>query len=863
MKDHPHETGLDSAPLTAHYMPRPRIDKIFDQATRCKLVYVIAGIGYGKTQSVYHYIKQREDAVVRWVQLTESDNIGSRYWENLTRTISLDNPDLALKLRELGFPKTLSLFKQFTEIIKTSEHRSHKTFLVLDDFHLIHSQEALTFAERCAHLPIPGACVIIISKNEPEINAVSLFAKGNASLITEDELRFTGQEIAQFLRLHDISFSAEELPKYYDATKGWALAVKLLFLVQKRVPKNLNFALGAIRQNVFNLFETEAWADFSESVKETMIRLSLVSDLPITPLYAISNDNFLQENSSQLASFMWFDSFIGDYRIHPLYLEFLRGKQSILSEEEKQDTYRRAAQWCSENNFFMDAMQYYAKSYQYERMLETLLSYPFKLPRDTCEYFLQIIEGLEPSGQEQANKQSLLLLKNFFAPLLLIGAGRYEEARVRCWAIIKEWERAKDPFASNLLSAAYSNLAYSEIYNCTVTHNYDFPQYMKKSVEYYKKSSIPPLAISGAFAVADIRSYACLVGLPADYAEFDKFLDVAKETVTYIAETTHNMYYGYDDLAACEIAFFKNQPDLAKNYANNAILKAREKKQYSIELMAEQYLLRLAAQEGNVSLAKEVLKYLQAHLDNPDFWNRSLLYDLTIGTFYAQIGLTDMVPAWFDTDDKDAGAEVRLPARELVVSVRYHIACKKYDQALTVLSKSYPRDPEEQFLFGELRLLLLTAAARRGMGDAAGAVADFEKAYEWSFRGAFEMLFIELGGELHPLIALVLAKKSSKIPKEWLKTIGRKASIYAKQAAVVANAIQSERRETDPIALSEREREVLNDMYHGLSREEIAVNRHLSLNTVKKLLQSTYIKIGASSNVDAVRIAIQEKIITP
>ena len=861
MDNGPNVPKLNISPLTAYYMPRLRINRILDRMTRCKLVYVVAGAGYGKTQAVYHYVEEKEDAIVRWVHLTEGDNIGSHYWENLTHTISLDNPDLAVKLRELGFPKTHSLFKQFAEIIINNEHRSNKTFLVLDNFHLINSEEALTFAERCAHLQIQGACVIIISRTEPEINTVSLFTKGNAGIITEEELRFTEQEIAEFLRLHDIPFSVKELPRYIDATKGWALAVKLLMLVQKRVPKNLDFALKTMKQNVYNLFETEAWDGFSESIQKTIVKLSLVSDLPITPLYAISNDDFLKEHAPQLASFMWFDSFTGDYWIHPLYLEFLKGKQTILSEKEKQNSYRRVAQWCSDNNLYMDAMLYYSKSYQYDLMLKTFLSHPFKQPPDTCEFFLNILEGLDLNVQEQADDHSFLLLTNFLAPLLLIGAGKYEEAKKKCLAIIREWEKSDDPFANNILSFAYSNLAYADIYNCTATHEYKFPEYMKKSVEYYKKSSIPPLQITGAFGVADIRSYSCLVGINADFAEFDRFLEITRETVKYIAETTHKMYYGYDDLTACEIAFFKNQTDSAKNFANSAILKTREAKQYSLEMMAEQYLLRIATQEGNISLVKEVLQQMKIHLDNADFWSRNLLYDLFVGSFYSQIGLTKMVPAWFDMYDKETASEIRIPMKELVASVRYYISCKKYDQALTILCKSYPREPQEQFLFSELGLLLMGAAARYGTGDIEGAVSDFEKAYEISFCGEFEMFFIELGNELLKITAAALKKTDCKIPKEWLKAIGLKASIYSKRAAAIANAIKAEKGESDAVSLSARELEVLNDMYLGLSREEIAANRYLSVNTVKKILQSIYIKLDANSNVDAVRIATEKKLI--
>ena len=77
---------------------------------------------------IYHYIKRHPDAVVRWLQLTDGDNAGSYYWESLTHNISLDNPNLAAKLREFGFPDTLARFKQFAEILKNAEHCSHKHF---------------------------------------------------------------------------------------------------------------------------------------------------------------------------------------------------------------------------------------------------------------------------------------------------------------------------------------------------------------------------------------------------------------------------------------------------------------------------------------------------------------------------------------------------------------------------------------------------------------------------------------------------------------------------------------------------------------------------------------------------------------
>jgi len=846
--------------LAANYMQRPRLNKVLDQATRCQLVYVIAGTGYGKTQAVHHYIELQQDSIAWWMQITDSDNISSRFWERLVHIISNDNPELAAKMRELGFPETLARFKQLIEIASGIKYRSKKMFVLFDDFHLIHSKEIIIFTERLARMQLPGVCVIILSRKEPEINIVSLLSRGKVSVITEDELRFTTTEAAEFFIQRELSLPAQDLSQLMDTTKGWALAINMLSSILRRTSNNLKHALDTMMKNVFKLLEVEMWNDLPQNVQKTLAKLSLLSDLPIAPLQEFSGETEFLQSISELSSFIWFNSFTNDLRIHPLYLEFLQSKHNILSDEEKEEIYNKAARWCSENNFYMDAVQYYAKLKQFESMVKLFLSYPFKLPWDASAYLLNILENLSPGDEEQANPHALFL-KNYFIPLLLVGAGRYEEAQDRALAVIREWESVDTPLSTVFLYTSYSNLAYIDMYTCTITHEYNSPEYLRKSVEYSKQSTIPPTETTGAFINAEVRSFACLVGEGADLPKFEEALEASRKTALYTAETPFEIYAGYDELVACEIAFFKNQPDMARKHANNALLKAREKKQYSICIMAGKYLLRTAMQEGNASLAKEVLKQMRSYLDIPDFWSRQLYYDLYIGLFYAQIGLPEMVPIWLVMDDREAATEIHMPSRELIASVWYCIASKKYHQALTVLCNSYPRAPHERILFGELRILLLTAVARIRTGDTAGAIADFAKAYEMSFQGVFEMFFIELGKELHPLVAAALNQDGFVIPEKWLKLMYRKASIYSKKTAVVANAIKNEMNIKEAVALSNREREVLGDLYHGLSREEIATNRYLSINTVKKTLQSIYIKLDAQNNVDAIRIAREKNLI--
>ena len=855
------QTNIYTSNQDGHYMPRPRLEKMFDKATHCKLVYVIAGTGYGKTQAVRYYVEQKKDAVVRWIQLTENDNNSSCYWESYAHSISFDNPVLATKLRELGFPETPARFKQFSEILKNNEHSSRRIFFVIDDFHLIHSKEVLGFAERCAKLQIPGECVIVISRNEPAINIIQLRAKGKADTITEDDLRFTSEETTEFFLRQTTPISQQDISRLVEATKGWAFAINMLSIILKKTPNNLKHALDTMTQNIYKLLEIEAWGDFPENVQKTMVKLSLLFDLPIVPLQEITGEANIFQNTLQRTSFIWYDSFTNSFNIHPLYLEFLHSKHHILPCEEKHEVYLQAAKWCAENDLYMYAIHYYAKSHQYESIIDTLLSYPFKLPRDASEYLLNILNSLHLTNDDK-NNPSLIFLKKYFTPLLLSGAGKYDEALEQSLAVVKEWEHVDNPLSAVLLYTAYSNLAYIDMFICTYTHQYNSPEYLKKSVEYFKRSNIPPAKTSGAFVNADIRSFACLVGEGADLSEFDQFLEAARKTAAYTKDSPYNIFSGYDDLVACEYAFYKNQTSLARNHAHCAVLKAREKKQYSISAIAEQYLIRVAVNEGDSLLAKEIFKQLHGYLDIADFWNRQLYYDLFVGALYARIGIPELAPMWIKMDEKDTISGIRIPVRELIVNALYFIASKKYHQALTILCHSYPRESHERFFFGELKLLLLAAVARLHTGDIAGAMSDFERAYLVSFRGVFEMFFIELGKELHPLVVAALKQERYGVPKDWLRMIDHKASIYAKKATVVANAFKEELKIKEIVSLSNRETEVLIDLYHGLSREEIAVNRYLSINTVKKTLQSIYTKLDANNSVDAIRIALKKNLIT-
>ena len=835
---------------------RPRIEKILESMANGKLIYVIAGAGYGKTQIVQSFLEKQPEAILRFIGLTEGDNQASYFWDRLMRSVSLDNDELADKLTKLGFPKSLVLFKQFTEILKTTEYRADRIFLVLDDFHQISDKNILTFAERMVHMNMPNLCVIIISRQEPKLNTISLFAKTKAGIITEEDLCFTKEEIGEFLSLHGVSYKPGDLEKYYDATLGWAMGVRFLYLALKRSREYPEIAINTMKSNVFKLFEAESFENFSIDVKKILVKLSLVSDIPLAPLFGITSVAGFIENNHELASFVWYDSLSGDFKVHPLYLTFLQQNHSLLTNDEILDAYSQAAIWCKENGYIMNASEYFAKSMRYDEVLKILFSCPHKMPHDTCAFYLNIIKNMPPNE----NDPSYAIIISYFYPLMLTGMSKHEEAASKTYMTISKWENIDSTLAYTILYLAYSNLAYFDMYTCTSTHKYEAPKHIIKSMEYLKLANLPQNEGESPFSVPNIRSYACLVGENAELSEFEEFLAAAKETVAVIADTNHKMFYGYDDLVACEIHYYKNELSQAKIFAHNAIKKAREKNQSSVEALTRKYLLRMAIHTADYGLAEEVISKL-TKTENPGFWNHSIISDLIMGSFYALIGCPKLSPPWLTMTKNEAKNEVSIPIAELAVTLINYIAAKKYDRVLTVLSNSYPRSPYDRFLFSELHFYLISSIAKINTGDTSGSLEDFKKAYKLSFNGVFEMFFIEMGKHLHPVTNAISKQKNTGINKEWLNRINRKASIFAKKAANFNATLNTGKNNKETISLSSRELEVISDLYQGLTREEIAENRFLSINTVKKILQSIFIKLDAANSAQAIRIAVEKKLV--
>jgi LuxR family maltose regulon positive regulatory protein len=192
------------------------------------------------------------------------------------------------------------------------------------------------------------------------------------------------------------------------------------------------------------------------------------------------------------------------------------------------------------------------------------------------------------------------------------------------------------------------------------------------------------------------------------------------------------------------------------------------------------------------------------------------------------------------------------------VKAKLFYSNKKYHELLSFLENEQALG---EVLFGRLEMKVLEASCLYQIKKRDAALGAFNEAYDMARSNDLVMPFIETGNDMRTLTRVAMRDGANDIPREWLERINRKAATYAKRALMVFTEYSRANNLGKDLHLSPREVEVLYDVYHGLTRSEIAVSHDLSLSTVKMVLSSIYSKLGADNTADVIRIALERKLI--
>jgi LuxR family maltose regulon positive regulatory protein len=841
-------------PGNQSYLERPHIDRLLEKALRNPVVIVCAGAGYGKTHSVYSFLRGY-DATVCWIQLSERDNIIERFWENFTAGVTVINKKASVKLEKIDFPETDRQFERYVEIPRSTTPPAGKCVFVYDDFHLIHNKAVLRFMERSITSPFPTITSILISRTEPALNLIRLESKGLLGRISEEDLRFSREEMVEYFRLQNIRPSPQTVSSIYRDTEGWAFAIHLAGLSLKNAPPGAEYVPQAMRANIFKLLESEIIAVISADLRKFLIKLSLIDRLTPELLREIAGGKPLIAEMEQHISFIHFDTYLNAYQIHHLFLEFLSGKQSELSGEEKREVYRQAADWYVQNNQKLDAINYYEKAGDYERLIGIVRTMPSMLPNRIARMLLDILEKAPEEIYDRIAVAQVIRTGLYFTLEM------FEKAEEELVKVIMKLE-AQPPSSTinQTLSGCYYNRGFLRLTMSPFTRDYDYAHYFERSLYYFNLS---PFEMKPPISVFPLSSYICRVN-SEEAGEMERCIEGLAATAACVPSIMGGCTLGLDDLARGELAFFRGDLPAAEQFALEAVRKARKGNQYETENRALFYLLRINLARGNYGKIQDIFRQLEAQLAEQYYLNRFTYHDIAGGWYYAQTGQIDKLAPWLKNDFEESDLNSLAYGLELLVKAKYHLAEKRYPTALAVLQSREDRNSRIAFVLGKIEKKVMEAVCRYQLRDRAGAFAALKTAYGLALPNALFMPFTELGKDMRALADAALKDNVPDLPRDWLEKIRLSAAGYAKKLFAVAKQDRPPPEKIldgEGLKLSHREMEILANLAQGMTREEIAGISSLSVNTVKSVISSIYNKLGAANKADAVRIAVSRGLV--
>ena len=814
------------------------------------LVVVCAGAGYGKTRAVYSFL-QEYDANKSWLQISERDNIATRFWESFTSTVSLRKPETAARLMEIGFPDTDNAFSKFVaamhEVIKLPE----KHISIYDDFHLLHSPEVLCFFERVVNRMPSNVTALFISRTMPDVNLIGMMMRERVFTIQEDTLLFTEDEIAEYFSQLKLQITRQDIRNIHDDTQGWAFAINLIGRSLVKEQKYERHALDAMKKNIFRLIEAEISQTVSEPLWRLLLRISLIDHLASSLIKLLANDDSLISEMEAINAYIRYDFNLDTYMIHHLLRDYLRRKQEqVLTDEERRNTYQIAGEWCDANGYHTDALSYYEKSGDYSAIALKIGSFNVQMPPDMAKYALEIFDN----APDEVKFQNTLFPGMHIR--LRINTGQLDDNSIAMAGMYAEnYEARPESFDKSFtLTDIYGNWAILLMFMCTYNDVYDFDIYFKKMRERYVKN---PFRIIGSFNIVPMSAWASLVGTNRKGAQ-EEYIDAISRSIPNAAILGKGFLAGFDDLARGELCFCRGQINDAVQYLKQSIDKARVCDQYVTQNRALIYLMQIDLYRGDLNAATAKLKEMEEMISEKDYGIRYTMYDIACGFYHVAMEQSEQIPDWLKSDFSPYTHPSFLENYTNRVKIQYHYKIHKYGELLAFIENSIE---QQTILLSKIELSILKALSLYQLKRRKEAITAFTEAYYLAESNSITMQFIRHTKDMRTLTTAAFKDSACPIPKEWLEDVNRKSSAYAKRKTKNISEYRLANNINNEITLSKRETAILKDLSHGLSRTEIAASQNISTNTVKMVINTIYDKLYATSLPDAIRIAVNHKII--
>jgi LuxR family transcriptional regulator, maltose regulon positive regulatory protein len=872
-----------SAPILATklFMPRPRPQAVLrprlirrlneGQGGGRALTLVSAPAGFGKTTLVGEWIEElrRKDPGlgIAWISLDEGDGDPSRFLLYFAAALQGIEPGCGIDASAaLQSPRPPQLESILAELINEIEGMAKDLILVLDDYHAIDSPKVDALLAFLLEHPPARMRLVIATREDPNLPLARLRARGELCELRAVDLRFAGEEAADFLgRVMGLELGAEELSALESRTEGWIAGLQLAALSMRGQEDQAGFirSFTGSHRFVLDYLAEEVLRRESEGIRDFLLRTSILDRLCGPLCDALMGGSSGQETLEYLDRANLFivplDGERRWYRYHRLFAELLRQRleQSPAAVAELQV---KASRWYEENGLFIEAFRHAAAAGDLDRAERLITSRG--MPIHSREAVIPILDWLSSRPAAVQDRRPTLRLR--FATMSLV-AGRTNGVEEALDASASALSRAQDNEGNRDLlgqvAAARATLAVTRyrsdeiLLQSRLALELLSPEDLGFRMTATWAASVAHFLMGDRTAVgrdfAELESMSrsvgdvfftqlALCGL-GETQEQDNALNQAAETFRRaIALFGDHPQPNANEahLGLARILYEWNELDAAEAEGEIALRLARQYDE-SIDrfILCELLLARIKLARGLVAAAAARLEELAAKARSPGFLHR--LPEIEELRVWALIRGGDI-------DGAAAGAG----SHELPLArARLHLARNEASSALALLETRRSEMAARGWQDELLKTLVLQALAYRSGGQEDEALKLLDLAILMAEAGGFIRLFLDEAEPMERLLTEAAARRGTtayvgKLLAAFAGERKTRAEVLPESAAPLAQAL------IDP--LSERELEVLRLLAEGLSNQEIGERLFLALDTIKGHNRRIFDKLDAKRRTEAV-----------
>jgi len=878
-------TKLFAPQVRQDLVPRTHLVEVLNAGLKSPLTLVSAPAGYGKTTLISSWLHETDIPSI-WLSLDESDNDPlhfSQYFitalQRITPALGADLLGMLQEVQPVPFDTLINLL--------INEISAHATpfILVLDDFHIIQAQPILAMVMfLLEHMP-PQMHLVLLSRTDPPIPLSRLRVRNQLVDIRAEQLRFTPDEIADFLELMELKLTPGDIATLEARTEGWIAGLQLAALSMKGTKDIHSFveAFAGSHHYIMDYLAEEVLQLQPERVRLFLLKTSILERMsgPLCDAVVVVDDMERINGQAMLESLEQKHLFVIPlddvrhwYRYHQLFADVLNRYLEKQFPDWLPELHRRASRWYGQNGFIPETIQHALMAGDRNRAAQLIeQNGGVLLMRGEVVTLLKWIEAVESHAQIrpwlailkawaltmsghlnqvedalQAAERLVSSLKSKSTVRINIMLGSMAAARAH-WANKQGEADLAAGFARQALEYLPDNNLFSSSIRSVATSILGDASWINGNLVQAKHVYTEAAHISEAAdkVYLSIITNANLADVLVELGEIHLACRLYSETLEMAIrlDGPRSPLVGRIYAGLSKVFYEWNNLETATQYAHQCNELCQQWEDFDLMVAGYVLMAQLESAQCNPEKVQEALGAAEQltndyHLSpKRSVWVKSALARLWIAQ-----GNLNKASHFVQESNITTGDEIPyLREPEYLNLLRLLLAQGDYDAALALSQRLLHKAEPAKRMGRVIEVLALQALTLQGKKELDRALAVLARALSLARPEGYVRTFLDEGEQMMKLLSLARARQ---IETEYV-------------TALLFAMGESSGRTQPPTQsliepLSRRELEVLALIEGGCSNQEIADKLVISITTVKRHISNIYSKLDVKSRTQAIAL---------